>query len=662
MKWIPIVLAAGCGALALQAQEREPRQVLRIGVDLVQVDATVTDARGRHVSDLTMEDFEILQDGRPQKIATFAYIRNVPAAPSAGGATAAVRPATPAPALKPDQVRRTIAVIVDDLGLSFESTYRAREVLRHFLDKQMQRGDLVAILRTGAGSGALQQFTSDRRVLDAAVERVRWNMMARVAPFSAGGEAEQGMERSRNELFTAGTLGAIDYVIRGIGSLPGRKSVIVLSDGFRLVDADGTYGRVSDALRGLVDAANRAGVVLYTIDMRGLMTTGPSAEDTAPEQTEARREELSATQDGLHVLAHETGGLFLRNSNDLAAGVQRALDDQQGYYLLGYAPDQSTFGAGRPRFHRLSVRLKRPGLRVRSRRGFLGVPDRATPPPTPVNRMVGAVTSPFAGGDVRLRLTSFFGHDEKLGAVVLSVMHVDTRDLTFTAQPDGTQSAEVETLAVTFDEDGRVADQNSRRYTFNMPADVHARSLAHGLVYRIRVPIKRPGPYQLRIALRDVGGDKIGSASHFIDVPDLKKKRLTLSGLVVEGSKRRSELGADNTVDAGDPGATVAMRTFRQGTEATYFSEIYNAQRGRDGQPQVESSTRLYRDGVEVFKSEPRAVHPLQDPKRPPIAAGLLQFGPGMTPGSYLLELTVVDKLAKKNNRATQTIDFEVIR
>lgn len=660
MKWCSVAVVLGAG-IALAQQPERSGQVLRIGVDLVQVDATVTDARGRHVPDLTAGDFEVLQDGRPQRVTAFSYVRVAPSVePAAAGRVTG--PLGPSAALKPDQVRRTIAIVVDDLGLSFESAYRAREVLRKFLDTQMQRGDLVAILRTGAGSGALQQFTSDRRVLDAAVERVRYNMLSRVAPFTAGGEAEQAFERSRNEIFTAGTLGAITYVIRGIGALPGRKSVIVLSDGFRLTDADDSPGRVFDAMRQLVDAANRAGVVVYTIDTRGLVVTGPTAEDRDAAAAEGRAEELRATQDGLHFLAQETGGLFLRDNNDLGAGVQRALDDQQGYYLLGYAPDSATFSTGtRPRYHRLSVRVKRPGLRVRSRRGFFGVPDRIAAPPTPANRMVAAVTSPFAGGDIRLRLSSFFGHDAKAGSVVLSVMHIDARDLTFTAQPDGTRSAELETLAVTFAEDGQVADQNSRRYKFSMPEEAHARALAQGLIYRIRVPLKRPGPYQLRIALRDSGSDRIGSASQFVDVPDVKKGRLALSGLVIEGSKRTTPEEADNVVEHEDPRATVALRAFRQGTSATYFCEVYNARRGKDNRPQLESTTRLYRDGVEVFNSAPRAVELAGDGKRT-IAAGMLQFGPSMPPASYLFEVTVVDKLAKKNNRSTQTIDFEVIR
>ena len=156
--------------------------VLRTGVAHVRIDATVTDARGRHVSDLGASDFEVLQDGRPQRISTFEYVRaaDVPVDSEVDAA-----PLGSSRPLSPDRIRRTIAIVVDDLGLSIESTIRARKALVHFLDTAMRPGDLVAILQTGAGMGALQQFTSDRRMLHAAADRIRWNMRSRGSLFQA---------------------------------------------------------------------------------------------------------------------------------------------------------------------------------------------------------------------------------------------------------------------------------------------------------------------------------------------------------------------------------------------------------------------------------------------------------------------------------------------
>jgi VWFA-related protein len=659
----PIALACLVTASALAAQApnvpqpvRRDTEVIRLGVDLVRVDATVTDDRGRHVANLTVDDFELLQDGRPRVISTFDYVR-LGAATNASDAVK--RPSGPGPTrpTAPHEVRRTIALVVDDLGLSLESTGRVRSVLQRFLDTQMQPGDLVAILRTGAGMGALQQFTSDRRMLQAAVDRVRWNMRGRVSRFNTIFEPDQ-LDLFRNELLTAGTLGAVSYVIRGLSGLPGRKSVIVLSDGFRLTDSDNRYGRVLGALRTLVDASNRSGVVIYGIDMRGLAATGPTGSDGSPTEASRRQGEFRSTREGLDVLAGETGGLSIRDANDVSAGLARVLDDQQGYYLLGYVPDASTFTGSTPRFHRLAVRLKRAGLRVRSRSGFLSIPDEQIRAAGPQNRMVAAVTSPFAGGDIRLQLSAFFGHHDKLGPFVTSVLHVDARDLTFVAEANGMHAATVETLATTFGENGEVADQTSRGYTFTVTSAGHVRALSAGLVYRMQVPLKQPGPYQLRIALRDAGSDRIGSASQFIDVPDIKKGRLALSGLLIEGVAQTPAAGGEDTRD---PESTVAVRRFRQGMDASYICSVYNARRGSDGSPRLETDVRLYREGVEVSRRTLHGTLPGSGDTEL-LVGGVLQLGPSTLPGSYVLELTVSDILAKRPTRASQTIDFDVIR
>ena len=166
------------------------------------MDAVVLDAKDRPVTDLRKEDFVILQDRKSQVVTNFSFIntregvvRTTPvkaAAPPKGQKTA---PPPPAIALKPKQIRRTIALVVDDLGLSFESISRIRQALKKYVDTEMQPGDLVAVIRTGAGMGSLQQFTSDKRLLYAAIDHVKYNGMGRVGVSSIaplGGEGGMG--------------------------------------------------------------------------------------------------------------------------------------------------------------------------------------------------------------------------------------------------------------------------------------------------------------------------------------------------------------------------------------------------------------------------------------------------------------------------------------
>ena len=161
--------------------ENPPSLTIQITVNLVQVDAVVTDSKYHPVTNLQAKDFEILQDGVPQAITNLSYIRV--AAPDTGQrATSLTKNAVAPPPreLKQQEIRRVVALVVDDLGLSFESTAYVQIALKKFVDEQMLPGDLVAILRTGGGIGTLQQFTSDKRLLYAAIDRVKFNAQGRV--------------------------------------------------------------------------------------------------------------------------------------------------------------------------------------------------------------------------------------------------------------------------------------------------------------------------------------------------------------------------------------------------------------------------------------------------------------------------------------------------
>lgn len=684
-----------------QAKPAKEEDVVRISVTLVQVDAVVTDKQGKPVTDLKSSDFEIYEDGRKQHITNFSFVSTQPeSVPVPAAAAAKPDPKSKAPLplgppvrLRPDQVRRTIALVVDDLGLSFESTGSVRDALKKFVDQQMQPGDLVAIIRTGAGMGALQQFTADKRQLYAAIERVRWNMNGRsgVGAFSAlGGDASAGgsADELRTEIYSVGTLGALNFVVRGLRELPGRKSVILLSDGFRLFNRDQDSQRVLDSLRRLTDLANRASVVIYTIDARGLQTLMLTAADNVSGQTsqqieealDARRQEMFDTQQGLQYLAQETGGFGIRNSNDLGRGIKRVLDDQRGYYLLGYVPDYSTFklDRGQRKFHKIAVKVRTAGLNVRSRKGFYGIPEEVARPArrTPAQQVIGALMSPFTSGDVHLKLTSLFGHDPKAGSIVRSLLHIDPRDLSFTVKPDGSHEAVIDVVAVTFTDNGRIVQQEGRTYTLKVDDRHFAELLQRGFLYTVNVPVKKAGAYQLRVAVRDSESERVGSANQFIEVPDIGKKRLTLSGLVISGNdparrktadQATSQAGSDKegAVEDADPLAGPSMRIVRRGMELAYAFMIYNAQpEPKTNQLQLEYQVLLLKDGRQVFagRSAPITVGQVADLNHIP-ASGGLRLGTDLEPGEYVLEVIVTDKLAKEKYRlATQWMDFELVK
>src|SRR6059058_399869 len=338
-----------------QTPKPEDVDVVRITTNLVQVDAVVTDSKGKLVTDLKPEEIEIFEDGRKQKITHFSLSLE-PATATAEPETKSKTAVTNAPPLslnrlKPEDVRRTIAIVVDDLGLSFESTYYVRRALKKFVDEQMRPGDLVAIIRTSGGMGALQQFTSDKRQLYAAIERVKWNAIGRsgVGAFAAiepptpgpgGAEIDTFNEeanQTRQDMFAVGTLGAISYVVKGLKTLPGRKSILLISDGFRIYNLDDPTRNylARERLRHLIDEAGRASVVIYTMNATGLQTLGfTAADDLSGRDTQQvqdamtnRRNAAFETQAGLDFLARETGGIPIRNTNDLSGGIKRVMED-----------------------------------------------------------------------------------------------------------------------------------------------------------------------------------------------------------------------------------------------------------------------------------------------------------------------------------------------
>ncbi|HTH52129.1 MAG TPA: VWA domain-containing protein, partial [Pyrinomonadaceae bacterium] len=403
--------------------------VVRISTNLIQVDVSVTDRKGDPVTDLKPNEVEVYENGQRQTITNFSFISGLRQAASAVPSNVPGVSVPPVP-LRPEQVHRTIALVVDDLALSMESTYYVRRALKKFVEEQMQPGDLVAIIRTGAGIGALQQFTSDKRMLYAAIDKVKWNPsgtggVTAFAPIETdpntaptpddngdvpGATGGQSLESFRSTVFSIGTLGALKYVVGGMSALPGRKSVILFSDGFKLFEKDENGNQadsqVLDFLRVLTDTANRAAVTFYTVDPRGLQFTGFTAADkvgdTDPDAMNSARQErsdqLRDTQDGLRYLAEETGGFAIINTNDISGGVKKVLDDQS-YYLIAYTPDADTFDPKKPKFNQLAVRVLRPGLKVRYRSGFFNVADKervATAPDrrTPAQQLTDALTSP----------------------------------------------------------------------------------------------------------------------------------------------------------------------------------------------------------------------------------------------------------------------------
>lgn len=695
------------------AQEKKPPEVdqddvVRITTNVVQIDAVVT-KDGKLVTDLKAEDFEIFEDKKPQKITNFTYISNVPktAEPTENIARAPSRPDRNAPVaprtLRADELHRTIAIVIDDLGIAFESMGRVRKQVGRFIEQDMRPNDLVAIIRTGGEIGALQQFTTDKRLLLRAAESLRWNNLSRmgVSVSQLGGmDNSAPLSSGYQPLF--GTTDALKFILQGMRKMPGRKSMIILSDNLSLDDpADSlpsapirsqvptasntesdsipipeNYG-IEGALKNVAELAIRSSVVIYGANTTGIQAPGATLLTRpvwevnlrpAGDQPFADLSRYSGggvldnNSAGLDLIARKTGGFAIKYSNDF--GLKRFAQDQDGYYLLGYRPATETFNR---RFHTIKVRVKRPGLTVRTRSGFYGMSDEEALPiqNTTGDQIAQALMSPFGASGIEVYMTAVFANLQTTGSLIRSLIHFPAGTLTFTDAPNAEHKASLNLSCVVFGDNGRVVQLLSETRELRLNEKTYEQVLRNGLTYQYDLPIKKHGAYQFRVAVRDVGSGRIGTAREYIDVPELKKRKLALSGITVSG-----ETAAANST--GIPVAFVetnqgnpAIRRFPVGTNLLYAYAIYNARFDKRTRTlSLLSQAKLFRDGKRVYEGQvkPIDVAGQTDLERLTVAGGV-QLGSALEPGDYLLEITVTDPLLKGKQASTSKwVDFEIIK
>jgi VWFA-related protein len=717
------------------AQQQAPTppkddEVVKISTDLIQIDVTVTDKNGRVVTGLKPEDFEVYENGEKQKLSNFTFATKTSGGAIVGNGNSGQAGAGPGGAAPTaSSVRRTIVIVVDDLNMSFASVYYVRRALNTFVDKQMGDNDLVAIIRTGGNVGALQQFTSNKQLLHAAVERIRWNPLGsggldsltsvsqnardtterfsnesdwvangmgqgdtsgrktRTARESISDKhySEQDLLKASDELsegtYAQASIESLRYIMTGMNELPGRKMMMLFSDGMRIQSdssksrADAVYSMLED----LTDFANRSSIVVYTYDTKGMKAMQIDASDNTYEIIDGHREmklaerfgNFKATQEGLAYIANQTGGKALMNSDDFNGGIQRALDEQSGYYLIGYVPDNDTFDVTKHRFNKLEVKVNRPGVNVSYRSGFFGTssPKAAAASPTIERKMAAALTSPFASNEIAVGVNARYADDPVDGPYISSFLHIDARQLTFTDDAGGWKKAKFDVAAVTFGDNGVPVDQKESEYTIKTKGATYDAMLKNGFVYVLTMPVKTKGLVQFRAAVRDSSSGKIGSASQVVDIPDLTKKRITLSNLAVENvSLSTWQLISQGKVGNG-PGQTqiastllydTVLRQFQAGTVLRYGYEVYNA--STDGtKADLEVQTRILQNNKAVIEGTPSTFTGEGQPDMKHIKVpGQILLKDTLAPGDYVLQVIVTDRPSKKI--AIQQFPFEIVK
>jgi VWFA-related protein len=703
---------AGTSARALAQQRQTPAdEVVRTNIELVQTAITVVDKNGKFVEGLDRADFELLIDGKPRPI---NFLERITAGSDRETQLSLRKPAensTPAPAPGNATVRgRTIIFFIDDAHLSLSSLNRTRQMISHFIDKEINSRDSVAIASARGQIGFLQQFTNNKEVLRAALARVNpvpseeRTMGMGSTPMSefvamaieskpdtrqnnvmsvyveeclkqSGGifgdrrlaiVVRQSCERlvksnARNILMHTGQATdrmyqSLETLMRSSARLPGRKIVFFVSDGF-MSQGGPMGGNLSNKIKQITDAAQRANTVLYTIDARGLVSGTLDATDNLVPDANGRmaaiaQAEILATQDALHALAEDTGGRALRNQNYFDRWVGKVLDETSNYYLIAWRPSSEEEKETKFRSVKISI-PGRPELTVRAPRGYVETkqPDdvaRESSNEKSAPELPKVLADAFPSSALQTVLSLSHLNTPANGPLLTSSFQIASRSLDY--GDNGKQLATVRLAGVILNDKGKIAASFQKQ--LNVQPLSGGEGDTSGIVYNHREPLA-PGIYQVRVAARDERSGRIGSAMQWIVIPDLSTRQLTLSSVLI----------AEQVVDDGkgkNPTGQIQLSVdhhFSRADHLGYWIFVYNAKRDTSGATNLVAETEVIREGTVVLTAPPRKLdNSSPDPDRIPYGADLSLKS--LPPGTYELRVKITDALA--GTSATQTTDFVV--
>jgi len=727
----------------VEKPQSQSEPLVRLETELVQIDVVVSGKDGKLIRELKREDFELFEDAKKQQITHFAAgTASQPASwlrierrPSKDGKTL----------ITPTETRsgRYIVIAVDDFHLAAENLLIAKRTLHRFINEQMVANDQVAVVTTSGNIGLFQQFSSEREVLERAINRLSVQTrrvtsssdIPRISDYQAelidrgdreamdlavaeiqrlepqpppqiggggGGRrpplgpasslsfadraVQQAQSRARmivtqNANYTRTTLSTLEGVIRNLQSLPGRKILVMLSDGFYL--GGNSSSQIYD-LRRITDAATRAGVIIYSIDARGLVASPPGGDASDPgsidlenpgvrERIESRA--IEAKRDGMYSLAHDTGGKAFFNNNDLSLGLQRVLDDNEIYYVLAYEPPESRRDG---RFHKIDVKIAgRPDLIVRTRKGYLAETEKKVKAseknaekqkemsPEKAAKEAKAekeaqirtgLSSLFPLREIPVSMTVDFIDVAKAGASALINAHIDGSTLDLD-QADGTHKGKIEMTVAFFDEKGKVANIFTDLLDLNLKPETAERASKFGFNYNKLVPLK-PGFYQARLAAREERTARMGSSAAWVEIPDLKRKELTLSGvLMTTGDEPQTSQTETDPKIGYQLKPSTGKRRFKNGGKIDFLVFAYNGKIDK-GPPDLVIQSQVYSGSKLVYASPlaKMAVPENSDMQRIPYAARISLES--FDPGEYELRLMSVDRLTKAT--AYRRVNFTV--
>ena len=691
-----------------QTPARDQTEVIRVFTQLIQTDVMVFDKDGNFKDNLRREDFELRIDGKVKPIEFFERV-------AAGSANeeaqlAAARGSAPSANTKgkpiPLDRGRTIFFFIDDLHLDLAGAQAARKVITRFIDAEMSQNDEAAVTSATGQLGFLQQLTDNKTVLRRALERLALrpyqvqdhqqppmpefqalrvdsrdldvtryyvDALVRESPMLSQQTAEHMVQSRAHQVLqqaahiTRGSLVGLESLVRSASELPGQKLLFFLSNGFFV---SGRSTDVRERLQKITSLAARNGVVIYSLDARGLVGSLIDASTDAPfdptfrlRRTES--EELNATQDGLHALAYDTGGRAILNSNDLGSGLKKALAETSVYYLLAWKPDPERPSSSK--FRRIDVKLvNKPNLVPRVRRGFYDLEPAApiateehkrTAEKKPEAKLWKAIGASMPNHSLPFSLNLLYLDTPQKGPLLSATMQISTEFLTFN-NVDGKSKSVVELAGAIYNDKGQPGARLDQRLTITAP-QANA-SLPAPSSFRYTFPIHlSPGLYQGRFGVRDVASGKTGTAHAWIEIPPLVAGEVQLSSLHLGERTSTPVTNASASAEGPIDGVNLSVnRHFSSSSYLRFLVFVYNAARGSDAKPDVALQVLLLRDSQPVVTTPLKklALDGAPDLNRIPYAAEISLAN--LAAGRYLLKVNVIDRVSKHS--ASQETQIEI--
>ena len=646
--------------------------VFRAETELVLVNVTVRDKNGKFVANLKPEDFQIKEDGKPQKVVSFD-IENTDAIPSmdvaqahpfASAPTANSAAASQSAANDQFKDRRLIVLFFDLSGMEPDEIDHSATAAENYVDKQMAPADLVSIVSLGSSLQVNQDFTADKASLKKVLQSFNAGAGQGFEEGSTGttegtpdtGGSFTADDTEYNIFNTDRRLEALRSVAERLAHVQQKKSLIYFSSG---VDRTGIENE--SELRAATNAAIRANLAFYTLDIRGLqaLVAGGEAQNasmrgTSPYSGQSTLNALNSnftTQETLVTLAADTGGRAFLDSNDFGKVFKGVQDDTSTYYLLGY---HSTNPARDGRYRRITVSLNRSDVKLDYRRGYYAPADyRHSTQEDRERQLEEQLNSELPATDLPLYLAAgYFRIGENRFFVPISLA-VPGSQIPFSSSKDQDKA--------TLDVIGTALDSNKHELG-NMRDTVKLAVNTSAAVRRKNVQydsgfVLPAGKYHLKFVVRENQTGRMGSFETDIEIPDLKSQPLKMSSIVLASQIQpaKKNAGSNPLVRDGSEIIPSVTHVFTAGQHLYLYYEVYDPshESGANGKPKAGDANIRLLTNIDFFQGKVKAYEsPLQEVKELNArdrGAAVFQLDVPLTqfkPGFYTCQVNVVDDAA----------------